>query len=85
MRNRIQYQYDGDNKCRLVLIDEKYILVDPEDLVFWAKEVGLSLPEADKQAVTGYLTNTQEPLGSHVERTGSVISLPGTRIYRKTR
>ena len=85
LRDRIQYQYDEVNKCRLVLIDEIYILVDPEDLEFWAKEMGLSLSEDDKKAVTDYLTNTQEPLGNDVERTGSVISLPGVRIYRKAK
>ena len=84
MRDRIQYQYDEVNKCRLVLIDEIYILVEPKDLEFWAKEVGLSLSKAERTNVADYLTNTQEPLGSHVDRTGSVISLPGVRIYRKT-
>lgn len=83
--DRIQYQYDEVNKCRLVLIDEIYILVDPEDLEFWANEAGLSLSANERKLVTDYLTSTQEPLGDDVERTGSVISLEGVRIYRKTK
>ena len=73
MRNRIQCQYDEVNKCRLVLIDKIYIIVDPEDMEFWANEAGLELSANERKLVADYLTNTQEALGSDVERTGSVI------------
>ncbi len=65
------------------MIDDVYIMVDPEDLDFWTKKAGLFLSEEEKTSVVDYLSNTDEPLGDNVERVGKVISLPGVRTYRK--
>lgn len=85
LKNRIQHQYDQINRCRLVCIDGMYLLVDPEDLDFWAKEAGISLSEEEKEDVADYLANPHEPPDSNVQRTDKVIYLPGVKIYRKIR
>ncbi len=85
MKNQIQYQYDQINKCRLICINGMYLLVDPEDLEFWAKEAGVSLSEEEKEGIANYLTNPHEPPDSDVQKTGKTIYLSGVKIYRKAR
>lgn len=67
------------------MIDGLYIAVGPEDLDFWAKEVGLSLTEEEKADITEYLAKPHTPPDSQAERTGKLINLPGVKIWRKNK
>ena len=85
MDTRIQYEYDEVSKCRLVCINGMYLLVDPEDLEFWAKEAGISVSEEEAAGIAHYLSDPHKPPGSSVSRTGTIISLPGVKTYRKAK
>ncbi len=85
LKDRIEYQYNAYEKCRLVVIDGLYIAVVPEDLDFWAAEVGLSLTEEEKADATRYLTEQHTPPDDQAEWIGKIIDLSGVKIYRKTK